>query len=216
LAVADMTRWGRQTRRRWFLPYTPDLLGLLRGQAAVTVEGMDAFVAWAQGEASAGDRVRELEHLADERKCELRVTLTEALAPALEPEDLFELSQGLDGVLNRAKNTVREAELMGAQPDNAIAEMAAELAEGVRNLAAAFDALGDSSRRDDATRAADRAIKNQRRVEHRYRAAMSALIGVEDVREVTAKRELYRRLVRTSDHLANVAERVWYAVLKAS
>jgi hypothetical protein len=45
---------------------------------------------------------------------------------------------------------------------------------------------------------------------------MSALIDVDDVREVTAKRELYRRLVRTSDHLANVAERVWYAVLKAS
>jgi selenocysteine lyase/cysteine desulfurase len=80
-----------------------------------------------------------------------------------------------------------------------------------------LDALGTlEHRRDAATQAADRAIKNQRRLEHRYRAAMSALIDVEDVHEVTAKRELYRRLVRTSDHLANVAERVWYALLKAS
>jgi len=210
-----MTDREHPTRRRWFLPHNPDVVRLLRAQAAVTVEGMDAFVAWAEGDGEAGDRVRELEHVADERKRELREALTDAFAPALEPEDLFELSQGLDGVLNRAKNTVREAEVMGARPDAAMAEMAAELDEGVRNLAAAFDELANRSGRDAATDAADRAIKNQRRLEHRYRAAMSALIDVEDVREVTAKRELYRRLVRTSDHLANVAERVWYAVLKA-
>jgi uncharacterized protein len=211
-----MTRGDPESRRRWFLPYTPDLVGLLQAQAEVTVEGLDAFVAWAHGDAGAGDRVRECEHIADQRKRELRKALTQALAPALEPEDLFELSEGLDGVLNRAKNTVREAEVMGARPDDAIAEMAAELDDGVKNLAAAFGALADRSGRDAATQAADRAIKNQRRLEHRYRAAMSALIDVENMREVTAKRELYRRLVRTSDHLASVAERVWYAVLKAS
>ena len=44
---------------------------------------------------------------------------------------------------------------------------------------------------------------------------MSALIDVEDIREVTARRELYRRLSRTSDEIVMVAERVWYAVLKA-
>jgi uncharacterized protein len=216
MAVADMTRNDRQTRRRWFLPYTPDLVGLLQAQAEITVEGLDALVAWAHGDGDAGERVRECEHLADGRKRELREALTKAFAPPLEPEDLFELSQGLDEVLNRAKNTVREAEVMGARPDRAIAEMAAELDDGVKNLAAAFATLGDRSGRDAATQAADRAIKNQRRLEHRYRAAMSALIDVEDVREVTAKRELYRRLVRTSDHLAGVAERIWYAVLKAS
>jgi uncharacterized protein Yka (UPF0111/DUF47 family) len=102
--VADVTRGNRAGRRPWFFPYTPDLLGLLQAQAVVTVEGMGAFVAWAQGDAAAGDRVREYEHAADERKRELREALTEAFAPALEPENLFELSQGLDGVLNRAKN----------------------------------------------------------------------------------------------------------------
>jgi hypothetical protein len=37
-------------RGRWFLPDTPDVLGLLRRQVAVTIEGMDAFVAWAGGD----------------------------------------------------------------------------------------------------------------------------------------------------------------------
>jgi uncharacterized protein Yka (UPF0111/DUF47 family) len=154
--------------------------------------------------------------VADQRKAQLRDALTEAFTTPLEPEDLFELSQGLDGIINRAKNTVREAELMGARPDAPMEEMTGELAEGVKNLAAAFAALGHKGDESVATAAADRAIKNQRHLEHTYRAAMSSLGEMEDVRTLTAKRELYRRLVRTSDHLALVAERVWYAVLKAS
>ena len=41
--------------RRWFLPDTPDVLGLLRGQIAVTIEGVDAFVAWAGGDDAAAE-----------------------------------------------------------------------------------------------------------------------------------------------------------------
>lgn len=190
------------------------MIGLLRAQATVTVEGMEALLAWAQGDQASGERVRRLEHQADDRRRELRVALTQMFAPPLDPEDLFTLSQGIDEVLNGAKDTVREAELMGTQPDQAIIDMAAELATGTRRLADAFAALDHHANAGDATAAADRAIKSQRNVEHVYRRAMSALIGVEDVGAVTARRELYRRLVRTSNDLATVAERVWYAVLK--
>ena len=47
--------------RRWFLPETPDVLGLLRRQVAVTIEGVDAFAAWAAGDASAAQAVRDAE-----------------------------------------------------------------------------------------------------------------------------------------------------------
>jgi hypothetical protein len=43
---------------------------------------------------------------------------------------------------------------------------------------------------------------------------MSDLLALDDFRDVTARRELYRRLSRTSDSLVHTAERVWYAVLK--
>lgn len=201
--------------RRWLIPRSVDLLGMLRAQASITVEGMEALSAWARGREGAAERLRRCEHSADERKRGLREALTEAFTTPLEPEDIFELSRGLDGVLNRAKNTVREAEVMGAAPDAAIAEMAGELLQGTQCLAAAFESLG-AGQRSAATEAADRAVKCQRRLERVYREAMSALVDVRDVHEVTAKRELYRRLVRASDHLAEVAERVWYAVLKVS
>ena len=43
---------------------------------------------------------------------------------------------------------------------------------------------------------------------------MGELLEVEDLREVMARRELYRRFSRLADGLIDVAERVWYAVVK--
>lgn len=203
------------TSRRWFLPHSPDVLGALRAQTAVTVDGLDALAAWARGDAAAADRVRECEHLADDRKHELRAALSEAFSTPLEPEDLFQLSTGLDTIMNSAKNIVREAEVLDRLPDPPMAELAAALAEGTRHLADAFAALGDGGGAS-ATAAADAALDSQRRVERAYRAAMSALLQLPDLHEVAARRELYRRLARTSDALKDVAERVWYSVLKES
>jgi uncharacterized protein Yka (UPF0111/DUF47 family) len=200
-------------KKRWFLPEAPDVLGMLREQTAITVEGMDALVAWAHGAAGAADRLRECEHRADDRKRELRRALTVAFTTPLGPEDIFELSRGLDEVLNNAKNAVREAEVMGVGPDRAIAEMAQELADGARQLAEAFMTV-DHARDEGSTSAADRAVRSQGRLEHTYRGAMSALIDVDDLREVAARRELYRRLARTSEALVEVGERVWYSMLK--
>ena len=77
-------------------------------------------------------------------------------------------------------------------------------------LAAALG--GDGAQ--DATTLASRAAKSQSRFEKIYRRAMSDLITADDLRQVAAKRELYRRLSRAGDDLREVAERVWYSVLK--
>ena len=198
--------------RRWFLPASPDVLAVLREQTSVTIEGLDALHDWAEGDPGAADRLRACEHRADERKRALRTALTVAFTTPLEPEDVFELSRGLDVVLNGAKDAVREAEVIDCAPDEAMAEMAARLAEGCRELAAAFAELDHE--RGAATDAADRAVHSQRALERIYRRAMSALIAAGDLHEVASRRELYRRLSRTSDALVDVAERVWYSVLK--
>lgn len=59
------------TARRWFLPENPDLLAMLRDQAAITVEAMDALIAWSKGDAAAARAVRDCEHRADTAKREL-------------------------------------------------------------------------------------------------------------------------------------------------
>jgi uncharacterized protein len=196
----------------WFLPESPDVLGMLREQSAVTIDGMEAFVEWANGAAEKADVVRGCEHQADSWKRELRLALTSAFMLPLEAEDLFALSGGLDAVLNGAKDAVRESEVMDLPPDPAIAEMASFLLEGVRHLGDAFASLGSDGAA--ATAAADAAVKRQRRLERVYRRAMGALLDVSDLREVAGRRELYRRLSRLGDGVTDVAERVWYAVVK--
>jgi uncharacterized protein Yka (UPF0111/DUF47 family) len=200
-------------RAHWFIPQTSKVMEMLREQAQTTVEGMDELLAWARGDQEAAERLRAAEHRADRQKRELRGTLTEAFSTPLEPEDIFELSRGLDEILNGAKNIVGEAEAMQWPPDPATAGMSDELAGGARRLAEAFSRFIEDDRAG-ATAAADRAVKEQRHLQHTYREAMSALIENQDLREVAARREIYRRLARTGDELIRVAERVWYSVLK--
>ena len=156
--------------------------------------------------------MRDFEHAADEKKRELWRTLRDAFTTPLDAEDLYSLSAGLDTVLNGAKNIVRESDVLSAQPDAAGAEMASHLAEGIEHLAEAFERLGTHD--GDATVSADAAVKSERKLEHAYRRAMSALLEVDDLRVVMAHREIYRRYTHVGDSLVAVAERVWYAVVK--
>jgi uncharacterized protein Yka (UPF0111/DUF47 family) len=198
--------------RRWFLPESPDLLGMLRAQLAVTIAGMDAFAAWAGGDAAAATRVRDLEHEADQARRALHDALRDAFVTPVEPEDLFALSRGLDRILNQAKDLVRESEVMDCPPDTALADMAALVTTSVRCLDDAVAGLARGGR--DATEAADAAIKAVRRAERVYRSAMAQLLEVDDLRDVMARRELYRRCSRMGEAAVDVAERVLYAVVK--
>jgi len=199
---------------RWFLPDTPDVLGMLRAQLEVTKRGMDALVAWANGDLSAADTVRAAEHEADEHKRELQRALVEAFTTPYDAEDIYTLGRGIDWVLNLSKDAVRESEVMACPPDAPIAEMAVLLREAVGHL---DDAVAGLEARDgSATAAADAAIKTDRRLERVYRRAMAELLELDDLRAVMSRRELYRRFSRISEHVSEVAERFWYAVIKES
>ncbi|HVX22148.1 MAG TPA: DUF47 family protein [Acidimicrobiales bacterium] len=198
--------------KHWFLPERPDLLGMLVAQGDVTVAGMEALCAWCRGEAGQVANVRAAEHRADAARRDLLAAVTRTFLPPINPEDLYELSERLDNVLNDAKNLVREADLLAMAPDRPMADMAAAAAAGVADLVAAFPLL--KSDPDGATSRADRAVHHQRAVERTYRRAMSALLDVDEVREVMGRRELYRRCARMGDAVERVAHRIWYAVVK--
>jgi uncharacterized protein Yka (UPF0111/DUF47 family) len=200
------------THRRWFLPDTPDVLGMLRTQIAVTAEGMDALRAWAGGEKAAADRVRAAEHRADDAKRDLWRSLRNAFTTPVDAEDLFQLSAELDEVLNGAKEVVRAAEVLSVEPDDAVRAMVDLIGEGVAHVGDALAALGTDA--DAATAAADAAVKSQRRAEHLSRDLMPELVRRDDTRLALARVDVYHRLGEVSDRLVRVADRVWYTVVK--
>ena len=199
-------------RRRWLLPETPDVLGLLRAQVAVTIDGVDAFAAWAGGDAAAADVVRDAEHRGDAAKRALLRELRAAFVTPMEPEDVFALSRGIDRILDYTRDLVIESEVMECAPDGVIADMARHLGEAIRDIDRALAHLGSDE--NAATEAADAAIKAERRLEHAYYNGMGTQLGVADRSERIARRELYRHCARIGELVIDVAERVVYAVVK--
>jgi hypothetical protein len=202
------------TVRRWFLPDTPDVLGMLREQLEVTQRGMDALVAWAAGDPAAAQLIRDLEHEADMHKRELQRALVRAFTTPYDAEDVYALGRGIDWILNLAKDAVRESEVMACPPDAPLGEMAALLREAVGHVDDAVAGL--QGHHPGATFAADAAIKAERRIERVYRQAMADLLELDDLREVMARRELYRRFSRIGEVVTEIGERIWYAVIKES
>jgi uncharacterized protein Yka (UPF0111/DUF47 family) len=201
------------SRRRWFLPETPDVLGMLRRQAAVTMEGLDAFAAWAAGDPAAGRRLREAEERGDGAKREVLNALRAAFVIPMEPEDVFALSRGIDRILDHARDLVDESVAMATRPDEGIAEMARLLGEAVRHVDEALARIKSDA---DATEAADAAIRVERELERTYYTGMAALLGVQDQTDRIARRELYRRCNAIGENVVDVAERIVYAVVKQS
>jgi uncharacterized protein Yka (UPF0111/DUF47 family) len=200
------------SRKHWLLPETPDVVGLLRAQVAVTIEGLDVFASWADGDTTASDTIREVEHRGDAAKRELLGALRAAFVTPLEPEDVFSLSRGIDWILDYARDLVSESQVMDCPPDEVIARMARLLAQAVRDIDHALAHL--TTDEDAATAAADAAIRAERELERTYYDGMGALLEVEGRSERIARRELYRRCARIGEMLIDVAERVIYAIVK--
>ena len=192
------------------------MLGLLRGQVAVTIEGVDAFAAWAAGDpAAARDACATPSTAATPPSASCSSALRAAFVTPLEPEDVFALSRGIDWILDYARDLVNESEVMACPPDARIAEMAGAARRGP---AAASTRRSPASAPTRTRRPRPPTPRSQtaRRLEHAYYQGMAALLEVTDRNERIARRELYRRCSRLGEMVVDVAERVVYAVMKQS
>jgi uncharacterized protein len=210
-APRTASRWWR----RIFLPAVPDVLALLIAQGESSVTGMVAFAAWSDGggpEAAAALRCARNEAYGARR--ELLGALQVALSTPVDQENLYTLSERIDRILELARHAVREAEVLGWTPDIHAGTMGDRLAEGTRALLAGFELLVKDP--EEAGRQADAASDAVRHVERDYREAMAELLAVDDLRTVLAGQDLYRRYLVVAEAIVQVADRLWYVVLRGA
>ncbi len=201
--------------RRLLLPAAPDVLALLISQGETTAAGLDAFAAWSRGE---GHKAAKALGAARDEGYAARRALLQALQVALstpvDQEDLFTLSERVDRVLNQARDAVREAEVLGWKPDDHAAQMGAKLADGTRAIADGFKLLHNDP--EAAGRQSDAASDAVHHVDHDYRDAMAELLKVDDLRAVLAAQDVYRRYLHVAEAIVQVADRLWYIVLRGA
>ena len=191
---------------------------MLIDQCAVLVEALDVLVDFARdGEPAAGARVRELEKEGDRRQAMTLETLARAFATPIDRGAIHLAATAIDDVLNYAKTTVREMEILGLPPDRWTAELAEHLRTGALALQDGFVRL-----RDDPAGAHAAALavhKSERNAEKAYRAAIAEALAPGRIAELPAldresveasfaalllalrRREVYRHLSNAADRL---------------
>ena len=205
-------------RRRWFLPETPDLLAMLDEQVAITVEGMQALVAWAGGDAAAVDRLRDCEHRADDSQARAPCRTDHCLHDAARARGhLRALARARPGAEQREERRARG----GSDADVARQR---DRGDGRRARRRGGPSLRCIRRARQGPGPQLRSPPRRLPGRPRARAGSSTSTGERcppwswsrTCARWPRNGELYRRLARTSEDLREVAERVWYSVLKES
>lgn len=215
-----------------FFPPNIDFFKLIEAQAETLVQAMDCFETYMRTHDSKhGDRVLDLEHAADDLKHDSLDQLNRAFATPIDREDILKAITSLDEILGYAKTTVREMNLLGVTPDEAMLRMAELLASGARELQIGYSKL--SRQPAEAEPHAQQAHKTERRIEDEYRHAVARLLDERrilidpgtDCHESLAQslsrlvetlryRELYRHLSNAGDRMETAAEILHNVIVK--
>lgn len=205
-------------------PRTPDFFAALGDQCRLAVEAMEAFVGFMEtADPALAARVRELEHDADRVKDRNMDLLNKAFSTPMDREDLYRAISTIDHVINYAKTTVREMELLGVAPDAFTVEMSVFLRDGTEALRDGYQVLAKTPAAAEGY--AQAARKAERNTEKAYRRALVELFDVEAdaarldahdghtgpgalvvVMDVFKRREVYRHLSDAADRLARAGD----------
>jgi uncharacterized protein Yka (UPF0111/DUF47 family) len=191
------------------------VLALIVAQGEITAAGLDAFAAWSRGEGhDAAKAVRTARDEGSSARRDLLQALQTALSTPVDQEDLYTLSERIDRVLSEARNALREAEVLGWKPDEHAGRMATQLADGTRAIAESLRLLHkDPAAAGQLSDAASDAVHH---LERDYRQAMAQLLKRDDLRAVLAGQDLYRRYLHLAEAIVQVADRLWYIVLRGA
>ncbi len=222
--------WGRLWGH--LFPRMPDFYGLLGEQCDVLVKAMDAMLGFmTTGDTDMAREVRRLEKIGDQLKARNIDILNRSFSTTFDREDIYMAIVRIDHVLNYAKTTMREMELLEVTGDRYTLAMARQLKAGAVALQSGFQHLKSQPLAGESDARAAR--KTERRVEKIYREALVEMFQGERYRTLMSentpldthecmdfvvssmkRREVYRHLSNASDRLAHAADLLHDIIVK--
>lgn len=214
---------GRRLIDRVF-PRMPDFYSLINEQCELACETMLVFTAYLEkGDEKIAQKVRDLEHRADDlKKRNIRI-LNESFSTPMDREDLYDAIAGIDIIINFTKTTVFELRVFKTEPDKCMRKLTNQLTLGVEALRDGFALIGKDPAAAEPF--AIEAHKAERRMKKIYRRGMVVLWDKEKFKDnyaatppesddlaldfmvyVMKKREIYRHLSHAADRLGQMSE----------
>jgi uncharacterized protein Yka (UPF0111/DUF47 family) len=212
----------------------PDFYSLLNEQCDLAVEAMEVFVQFMEnGDKALARQVRALEKSGDVLKARNTDILSKSFSTPMDREDIYRAIATIDHIVNYAKTTTREIEVLKVVPDKYMLELAVLLKEGTYALQRGYLKLSENPNQADED--AQAARKAERSSEKVYRRALGELFrekgyikmlesqdadtkvtAISLVLEIFKRREVYRHLSNASDRLARAGEVLHDIVVKIS
>jgi uncharacterized protein Yka (UPF0111/DUF47 family) len=210
----------------------PDFYGLINQQCDLALEAMQVFETFLEtGDTEIAQKVRDLEHRADDLKNRNIRILNASFSTPMDREDLYDAIAGIDQIINFTKTTVFELRVFKVKPDKCMRKLANQLTVGVEALRGGFAILEkDPAGAEPYARAAHKA---ERRMKKIYRRGLVMLLDKERFKQqnanqpadqedlaldfvvyVTKRREIYRHLSHAADSLARVSELLHDIIVK--
>jgi predicted phosphate transport protein (TIGR00153 family) len=190
-----------------------DFFKILSEQAAKTLEGMQALEEYMKKPAEALVKdVFDLEREADSIRRTLIDELNKTFATPIDREDLFELSREIDDIIDYAKSTVDEMQLLEIKTSEHLVKMVGLLVKATLEIKDAVGRLKENP--SIASEHALRAKKLENEIELVYRDAIKELFNGDDVICMLKTREIYRHLSNAGDRVDQVANVISGIVVK--
>ncbi len=163
----------RRLKKRIF-PEVPDFFALILDQCRLAEDCAAALVSFMEtADAEHARRVVELEHQGDLIRSRNLDILHNAFSTPMDREDIYQAIAAIDDILNYAKTTVREMEVLQLAPDEHTLAMARLMHDGCAALTIGFGKLQKTPLA--AEQDAVIAHKTERSTEKVYRKALVEL-----------------------------------------
>jgi predicted phosphate transport protein (TIGR00153 family) len=196
--------WWKKIRLGSIFKKKPNrFIELLIDQSRITVEGMEALVAYFEKPTKRrAEVVSQIESAADEIRRILIDELNRTFVTPFDREDIHTLSRAIDDMLDYAYTTTVEMSMLDVSPNSYMVEIGGHLAKAASELH-----LGVQRLADHPGVCADHVVRVKQienRVEEIYRMALAELFqqakDVNQILQILKLRETYR-------HLSNAADR---------
>ena len=210
---ADKTILARILDR--VFPKVPEFFNMLTEQTQEVALTVNLLVEYMEhSDPSIAESLKENVHQADLIKVRNLHELNDAFSTPIDREDIYRAIMALDDIVMYCKTTVHEMDVLAVTPDKFMREISQYLKNGVDALANGFAKLATAP----ATAAldADIARKAERRAEKLYRYALPELFEGDDYINMFKRREIYRHLTNSAQHMAQCANTLHDIVVKIS